>query len=176
MKREKILDLVLCALGAALLSVSGVIAIPAGDVGITLQTFTLFLVLLTMGGKRGSVSCLVYLLLGAVGVPVFSGFRGGFGVLAGPSGGYLFGFLALCLVYWAFTAGHSDKNCRKLGMIFGLLACYLFGSFWYCAVYAKVETSQLALSMGQFVLPYIVPDVIKMVCADAVVRRLNKFL
>ena len=176
MKRERILDLVLCALGAALLSISGVIAIPAGDVGITLQTFTLFLLLLTMGGKRGSVSCLVYLLLGAVGVPVFSGFRGGFGVLVGPSGGYLFGFLALCLVYWAFTAGHSDKNCRKLGMIFGLLACYLFGSFWYCAVYAKVETSQLALSMGQIVLPYIVPDVIKMVCADAVVRRLNKFL
>ena len=89
-------DLCFCAIGAALIAVCAWISIPA-EVPFTLQTFAIFAVCGLLGGRRGTVSVLVYLLLGAVGLPVFSGFRGGLGALLGTTGGYILGFLALAL-------------------------------------------------------------------------------
>ena len=174
MSHEKIRSLALWALGAALLSVSGVMALPAGEVGITLQTFTLFLLLLTLGGKGGTVACGVYLMLGAAGLPVFSGFRGGISMLLGPSGGYLLGFLVLCLIYWACNPGKSDKNRQRLGMVLGLAGCYICGSLWQCWVYTSVDLATFLVTAARSTLPFIIPDVIKMACADALVRRLEK--
>ena len=87
-------DLCFCAIGAALIAVCAWISIPA-DVPFTLQTFAIFTVCGLLGGKRGTVSVLVYLLLGAVGAPVFAGFRGGFASLLGTTGGYLVGFASV---------------------------------------------------------------------------------
>ena len=90
-------DLCFCAIGAALIAVCAWISIPA-DVPFTLQTFAIFAVCGLLGGRRGTVSVLVYLLLGAVGAPVFAGFRGGFASLLGTTGGYLVGFVLLTLI------------------------------------------------------------------------------
>ena len=89
----KIRNMVLSGLFAALLALCGWISLPLGSLRFTLQTFGLLLALLTLGGKWGSVTVLVYLALGAMGLPVFSGFQGGIGVLLGPTGGV---FSVLC--------------------------------------------------------------------------------
>ena len=96
-------NMALCGLFTAILTVCAWISIPVGDMVITLQTFGIFLTLGLLGGKYGTVTMLVYLLLGAVGAPVFSGFRGGLGALLGTTGGYLFGFMLTCLCYRLLT-------------------------------------------------------------------------
>ena len=89
-----------CALFAALLAVCAWLAVPVGQLAISLQTFAVLLTLGILGGKWGMGAILVYLGLGAVGLPVFTGFRGGIGMLLGPTGGYLWGFLVSGLLYW----------------------------------------------------------------------------
>ena len=95
--RMKIRKMTRCALLAAVMAVCAWISVPVGELAVSLQTFAVFLTLGFLGGRLGSAAVLVYLLLGAAGVPVFAGFRGGIGVLLGPTGGYLWGFLAACL-------------------------------------------------------------------------------
>jgi biotin transport system substrate-specific component len=96
----KLQNMVRCGCCAALIAVCAWLSVPVGQIAVTMQTFGVFLTLLLMGGKKGTLACGVYLLLGAVGLPVFSGFQGGPGVLLGPTGGYLLGFLLLALCYW----------------------------------------------------------------------------
>ena len=90
--KSKAYDLVLIALFAALMALCAWVTVPYA-VPFTMQTFGVFLALLLLGGKRGTICMAVYLLLGAVGLPVFSGFRGGVGALVGSTGGYLVGFI-----------------------------------------------------------------------------------
>lgn len=92
--------MVLSSLFAALTAVCAWISLPIPPVAFTLQTFAVGLTLGILGGKWGTVSILLYLLLGAVGLPVFSGFQSGAVALPGPTGGFLWGFLAGGLVYW----------------------------------------------------------------------------
>ena len=99
----------LCGLFAAMMAICAWISIPVFDTAITLQSFALVLAMLLLGGKWATATVTVYLMLGAVGLPVFSGFQGGFGALLGPTGGYLWGFLAATLIYWAFTALCCEK-------------------------------------------------------------------
>ena len=103
-------DMALIGLFAALLAICSWISIPT-TIPFTLQTMGVFLAVGLLGGKRGTISILLYLLIGAVGVPVFSGFKGGIGALAGPTGGYLIGFVGTALIMWLFTArfGSSTK-------------------------------------------------------------------
>ena len=91
-------DLTLIALFAALIAICAWLTVPMPDVPFTMQTFGVFAALLLLGGKRGTLSILLYLLLGAAGLPVFSGFRGGIGSLLGTTGGYLVGFFFSYLV------------------------------------------------------------------------------
>ena len=128
----RVRNMALCALFAALLAVCAWISIPAGDIAITMQTFGIFLTLGVLGGKRGTIAIATYLLLGVVGLPVFSGFQGGVGTLLGVTGGYIAGFLATGLVYWLMTAlGRNKEIFRLLGMLIGLLFCYLLGTLWF---------------------------------------------
>ena len=98
--RAFIYDMVLISISAALIAVCSWISIPLGPVPFTLQTLGILAVMLTAGGRRGTIAVLVYLALGAVGVPVFAGFKGGIASFAGPTGGFLVGFLVSALVYW----------------------------------------------------------------------------
>lgn len=167
----------LCALFAALTAVCAWISVPVLDIAFTMQTFAIFLTLGLMGGKWGTLSILVYLLLGAVGLPVFSGFRGGIGVLLGVTGGYIAGFLASGLVYWLLTAllGQSRK-VRLLGFATGLLVCYGFGSVWFYFVYLQ---GGKAIGMGavlfKCVVPYLLPDALKIALANYLTDRLRRY-
>ena len=166
----KIRDMAICGLFAALLAICAWLSIPVGDSVISLQTFGVFLVLGLLGGKRGCITIVTYLLLGAVGLPVFSGFRGGFGALLGPTGGYLIGFLAMGLVYWAVP--------KKLpAMLVGLFTCYLFGTLWYYGFYLHSGNSgNLFVVFCICVLPYILPDLLKLGLAWVLTKRLKHHL
>lgn len=101
--RLRTVDLVYVALFSVLIAVCAWISIPA-TIPFTLQTFGIFAALTILGGRRGTYATVVYLLLGAVGLPVFSGFQAGIGTLLGATGGFILGFAAQALVYWLLTA------------------------------------------------------------------------
>lgn len=161
----KLKNTVRCGCCAALLAVCAWLAVPVGEISITLQTLGVFLTLMLLGGGKGSAVCVVYLLLGAVGLPVFSGFQGGLGILLGPTGGYLWGFLVLALCYWLL--------CRPLGQItallMGLLMCYLCGTLWFYVSYG----GNFWLVMLKCVAPYLIPDILKLIFARFLSRRIQ---
>lgn len=156
-----------CALFAALTAVCSWIAIPVGDIALTMQTFSVFLTLLVLGGKWGTAAILTYLLLGAAGMPVFSGFQGGFGVLLGVTGGYLWGFLASGLMYWML---------ERFGKIPAILAswtvCYLCGTLWFL----HWAGGGVGFVLLRCVAPYLIPDALKLILALRLSRRLSKFV
>ena len=168
--------LVQVAVMAALLAICAWLTVPAA-VPFTMQTFGVFLALKLLGGKKGTLAILVYILLGAAGLPVFSSFKGGLSALAGPTGGYIIGFLLTGLLYLA--AARLEKNARREDVVLfaGLLLCYLFGTLWFLHVMSgqgKAYTFFEGLSLC--VLPYLIPDLVKLLLADLLSRRLKKLL
>lgn len=153
------------ALFSALMVICAWLAVPLGDMTFTMQTFGIFLALLCLGGKWGTVSILIYLLLGAAGMPVFSGFRGGIGALAGVTGGYLWGFLLSGLTYWALEKFH-----KHLAVAAALAVCYLCGSCWFLFW----SGGGFAFVLLRCVAPYILPDALKLALAFRIARRLPK--
>ncbi len=175
MKRSKpflsTVDMVLIALFSVLIAICAWISIPA-TVPFTLQTFAVLCTLGLLGGKRGTVAILLYLLMGAVGLPVFSNFGGGLGKLLGVTGGYLVGFLAAALVYWLLTklAGEGYP-ARLIGMVLGLTVCYAFGTAWFMVAYAPASGPvSLATALGMCVIPFLIPEAIKVALAAFIVK------
>ena len=170
-KRSVILDMVFTAMFTAIIAVCSIISIPVGEVPITLQTFAVCIAAALLGKKRGTLSVLIYILLGAVGVPVFGGMAGGIGVLAGPTGGYIIGFLPAAVII-GFAAERYERRALPLliSMIVGVLVCYAFGSVWFMVVmkWGIVET------LAACVLPFIIPDAIKIALAVLLANRLGK--
>lgn len=166
-------DMAYIALFAVMIAVCSWISIPA-TVPFTLQTFGVFLAVGVLGGKRGTLAVLVYLLLGMVGLPVFAGFSGGMGCLLGSTGGYIVGFLFSALVMWAMERFLGKKPwVLALSMVLGLIVCYAFGTVWFMQVYAKT-TGAIGLwtALGWCVFPYILPDLVKIVLAMVLCKRL----
>ncbi|MDY5594047.1 MAG: biotin transporter BioY [Oscillospiraceae bacterium] len=170
-------DLALCALFAALIAVCAWISIPA-TVPFTLQTFAIFAALGLLGGKRGTVAVAVYLLLGAIGVPVFAGFQGGIGALLGTTGGYLLGFLLTALIVWGMEARFGSKTgVFLLSAVLGMLVCYAFGTAWYLVVYARTKGAiSLATALGWCVVPFLIPDAVKIALAVLLRGRLKRHI
>lgn len=170
-------ELVFTALMAVIIAVCSWISIPT-TVPFTLQTFGVFMAVGLLGGKKGTVSVIVYILLGAVGVPVFAGFSSGIGVLFGTTGGYIVGFVLSGLVYWAMTAAFGEKlPIMIIAMVLGLLVCYAFGTAWFMIVYAK-NTAPIGLltALGWCVFPFIIPDCIKIALAVVLTKQLKKYV
>ncbi len=131
------LDLVYIATFTSLITVCAWTSL-AFTVPFTLQTFGVFLTLLLLGGKRGTYAVLVYLLLGAVGAPVFAGFSGGIGILFGSTGGYLLGFLGTTLLYWALVKKDTTSTLYRAAILLaGLALCYALGTVWFVMVYTS---------------------------------------
>lgn len=170
----KVRNMALCALFAALLCVCAWISVPVGATAITMQTFGIFLTLSVLGGKRGSIAIAIYVLLGVVGLPVFSGFQGGVGALLGPSGGYLYGFMLTALLYWLVLALGGEK-WQLPGLIFGLLSCYACGCLWFAFGYLSPQSRSLGAVLTGCVLPYLLPDAAKLILAWLLGRRLRRF-
>lgn len=169
-------NMALCGMFTAVLTVCAWLSIPMGDLVISLQTFGIFLTLGLLGGRRGSIAIFVYLLLGAVGAPVFSGFRGGLGALLGTTGGYLFGFMLTVLCYWLLTAIKDSPVTRLIAMVLGLLLCYGCGSFWYMTQYLSVGGTTLGAVLLKCVLPYLLPDILKLSLAWFLTGKLKRFV
>ncbi len=150
---------------------------PFSPVPITLGTLVLYIAAFVLGMKRSTLSCLIYLLLGAVGLPVFSGFSGGFAKVAGPTGGYMLGYLFLTLTAGFFIERFSGKLAfAVLGLILGTALCYLFGTLWL-GIQMNLSPAQ-ALAAG--VIPYLPGDVVKIIIAallgpklGAAIRRIE---
>ena len=160
--------MVLCSLFAALTAVCAWLSFPVADIAFTMQTFAVFLTLGILGGKWGTVSILIYLMMGTVGLPVFSGFQGGIGALLGVTGGYIWGFLFSGLTYWSL-----ERVSKPLAMIAGLIACYACGSAWFL-VYAG--EASLGFVLLKCVVPYILPDAVKLSMAMTLSTRISRQL
>ena len=177
--RLRTLDMAYIALFAVLMAVCAWITVPLPKplVQFTLQTFAMFMALTTLGGQRGLYAMVVYLLLGAVGVPVFSGFRGGLGVLLDTTGGYIIGFAAAALGYWLRTAKLGDSLPVKIAAcVLGLAVCYAFGTAWFLVLYARTTGPiGVTTALSWCVLPYIVPDLLKLALAVVLSGRIKKF-
>ncbi len=174
MKRSQftVRHMVYCAISAALITICAWICVPVLQVSFTMQTFAVFFVLSLLGGRCGFLSVLLYLLLGAVGLPVFSGFQGGVGILLGVTGGYIWGFLAAALVYWVITALFGQKlPIRLLSSVLGMLVCYACGSVWYQTIYAQNSLWAVIITC---VVPYLLPDAVKIALAMYLADRIKK--
>lgn len=168
MKEKKIfstVSLVFMALCAAITCILAPLSIPIGPVPISLTNLVIFFSAYLLGWKRGTLTYLVYLLIGFAGLPVFSGFTGGIGKLAGPTGGYLTGFIftaAICGVF--IEKFHAKIVMCVVGMILGMIVAYALGTAWFCL---STETGVMA-ALGICVFPFIIGDIIKMIIAAIV--------
>ena len=173
--RSKTYDMVYIAVFAVVMAVCSWISIPA-QVPFTLQTFGVFMAVGVLGGKRGTIAVLVYILLGAIEIPVFAGFSGGIGALFGMSGGYIIGFLFSAIVMWGLENLIGRKPVMQIiSMIAGLIVCYGFGTVWFMIVYARTTGAVgLATVLGWCVIPFIIPDLIKIALAFALSGRVRK--
>ncbi len=173
---SKITDMVYIGLSAAIIAVCSWISIPL-TVPITLQTMGVVLISGLFGAKRGTLSILLYILIGAIGVPVFSGFKSGFGVLIGSTGGYIIGFIFTALIVGIVSDKTNKLWALILSMVVGILVCYAFGTAWFAVVYAKTnEPASLATILGWCVIPFLIPDAIKIALAAVLTNRLKKFV
>ena len=165
------------AVSAALLTVCSWISVPL-TVPFTLQTFAVCLISALFGAGTGLLSLLVYVILGTAGLPVFSGFRSGAGVLLGVTGGYIIGFFFTALIV-GLTAAVRKRGIPSLvvSMAGGILVCYAFGTAWFMIVYARsTGPIGLATALGWCVLPYLLPDAVKILLAVWLTRRLYPVL
>ncbi|MDO4816434.1 MAG: biotin transporter BioY [Bacillota bacterium] len=162
-------NLTAIALMSAVMAICSWLTVPTA-VPFTLQTFAVFFSLEYLGGKKGTLAILVYILLGAVGLPVFSGFAGGIGHLAGPTGGYIIGFIASGIIYRLgekFT-GESELLHYALEAVC-LIACYALGTLRYC----RVTGTELWAALCVCVLPFIIPDALKLALAHIAAKRVG---
>ena len=170
-QKIKTKQMVLIALMTAVTCVLGPLSIPLpfSPVPISLTNFAIFLAIFVLGMKSGTISFIIYLLLGAIGVPVFSSFRGGLQVLAGPTGGYLIGFIFLALIM-GFALDHFDRKLVPtiIGMIIGMAVCYAFGTVWL----AKLLSLSFKEGLMMGVIPYLAGDAAKIIIAAIVGPKL----
>ena len=176
-QRSKTYDLVYVSIFVILIAVCSWISIPL-TVPVTLQTFGVFIAVGLLGGKRGTLAVLVYILMGAIGIPVFSGFTGGIGILAGTTGGYIVGFLFSALLMWGMEKLFGkDTKVLAGSMILGLAGCYALGTAWFMAVYAQ-GSGPIGLwsALSMCVVPFIIPDLLKIALALMIRKRLIRFI
>ena len=169
-------SLVFTALGLALIAVCAQIMIPMPLVPFTMQTFAVSLLPALLGWQWSAAAGLVYLALGAVGAPVFSGLRGGLGALLGPTGGYLISYAFEMLLAGLLLKKLSGSfRGRCAAMAAGLLVCYLFGTVWFVVVYSANQGGiSFWAALMKCVIPYILPDLAKIALAAFLAPRLKK--
>ena len=173
--KGKTYDIAYIGVFTVLITICSWISIPTA-IPFTLQTFAVFLAVSVLGGKRGTLAVVVYVLLGAIGVPVFAEFTGGLGIILGNTGGYIVGFIFSALIMWLMESLFGRKVwVQGISMVLGLLACYAVGTAWFMLVYMR-DAGAVALStvLGWCVIPFIIPDAVKMVLALALSNTLKK--
>lgn len=168
-------SMVTMALFAAVTCVLAPLAIPIGPVPISLTNLVIFIASYVLGWKRGTITYIVYLLIGLAGLPVFSGFEGGAGKFAGPTGGYLIGYILTSVICGIFIEKWDKSDAfhialNILGMILGMIVAYTFGTAWFCFSTGTEVLPALSLC----VFPFIIGDLIKMAIAVTVGTALGR--
>lgn len=164
-------EIVFIAMFAAVMAVCSWISVPT-VVPFTLQTFGVFCAVSILGGRNGFFAILVYILLGAVGLPVFAGFSGGLSSLVSPASGYIWGFLVMALIYWGAEKFFGDKLYVQIpALVIGLAMLYVFGTVWFM----YVTKASFAYGFSVCVVPFIAFDLAKMACAVLISGRVRKY-
>lgn len=161
--RERLSALCRTGLMAAVTCILAPMTIPIGPVPISLTNLVVYLSLYLLGWKLATTSILVYLMIGASGLPVFSGFTGGIGKLVGPTGGYLMGFVVIAVVSGMIVDRCSSRVVHFLGLVGGTALCYVMGTAWFC----YVTDSTVGSALGLCVFPFIPLDLVKIALAIA---------
>ena len=177
---------------AALIVVCSYLAVNVGEIPYTLQTLGVCVTAGLLGWKRGTLSVVVYILLGICGIPVFSGFKNFYALIGGASAGYVIGFIFTALLVGLATdymhlIGDKTKNktvgqvleltVLALAMVIGVAVCYFFGTLWFMFVYKGSATAEnLQAALTYCVYPYIWADLIKIIVAALLVNRLQRFV
>lgn len=165
-------DITYIAVFAALMAICSWISIPT-TVPFTLQAMAVFLSVGLLGGKRGTLAVIVYVLLGAIGLPVFAGFSSGLGH---TSSGYVIGFIFSALTMWLFEKFLGTSTpVLAISMLVALLVCYVFGTIWFMVMFTNANGPVALMTvLGWCVFPFIIPDLAKIVVAVILTRRLKK--
>ena len=176
-KKIRTIDMAYIAIGAVLIAICSWISIPV-VVPFTLQTFAVFFLIMLLGGMKATISVFIYILVGAVGLPVFAGFGAGIGVLFGKTGGYIIGFLLMGPLYSLITKCFGKKLWVQItALAAGLIVCYTFGTAWFMYIYMR-DTGEVGLIsvLSWCVFPYIIPDAVKMALAVFISKKFGKRL
>ena len=165
-------QMALVAIMTALTCILAPFSLPIGPVPISLTNLVIYFSLYLLGWKLGTLSYVIYLLIGLVGVPVFSGFTAGPAKLFGPTGGYLIGFIPMAIIAGIVIDKFSQRWIQIFGMIVGTAICYAFGTAWFCIQAGYTVSAALAVC----VIPFIPADLIKMVIAMIIGPEIRKRL
>lgn len=168
-------EMVLTSMMVALMAVCSWISIPSA-VPFTLQTFAVFCAVSLLGGRNSLFAVLAYLLIGAVGVPVFAGPSGGIGIVLGTTGGYMLGFIFITLICWASEKISVNIAVRIAALLIGIAVMYVFGTAWFMWIYtSKTGAVTLGQALKWCVIPFVIPDLIKLVLAVIITERIKKY-
>ena len=180
----EIKKIVLIALMTAMICVISpfAVAIPISPVPISLATFAIYLVVILLGCKDGTLSVLIYVVLGFAGAPVFTGFTGGVAKVLGPTGGYIIGYVFLALIEGLFVKKARESRQHKTtigasimifaGMLLGTVVLYIFGTFWL----AKQSGMTLLAAFFVAVVPFVIGDIVKMIIALFIGKKIRSVL
>jgi biotin transport system substrate-specific component len=173
MNKSKAYQLAIIGIVAAVISILGPLSLPIGVIPISLTTFAILIAVYSLGMKKGTISVLIYILLGLVGLPVFSGFSSGPAKLLGPTGGYIIGYVFMALAAGFFIDRFFDKwYLCFIGMVIGTAFCYGIGTTWLS--YQANMSASAALAAG--VIPFIPGDLLKIIIALIIGPQIRKRL
>ncbi|MBQ7901667.1 MAG: biotin transporter BioY [Clostridia bacterium] len=171
-KKFNIAAMVQCSLFAALLCVLAPLAVPVGVVPVSLGLFAVMLCAVVLGAYKGIISLGVYLLMGVLGLPVFAGGQTGLSTLAGPTGGYVWSYILVCLIIGLVSRQTYKKKFVFVSCLAAILVCYLCGTMQFMAV----TGSELSNALVVCVYPFVAFDIIKAVCAVVLGANIRKRL
>lgn len=168
--KQRTTRLTLMALMSALMCIAGPLTLPIGPVPVSLLSAALMLAAMLLGGRMAAAACGVYLLLGLIGLPVFSGFTGGVGQLIGPTGGFLAGYLPMTGLAGAMCSRTDRRLLQGLALAAGTALLYALGTAWFCLQ----SGADVAAALAVCVLPFLPFDALKIALALAIGPRLRK--
>lgn len=172
-RRISVRATVFVAVMAAVMCVFAPLSIPAGAVPLSLATLAVYLDGALLGRAKGCAAVVVYILIGLVGVPVFSGFIGGFAAVTGITGGYIIGYIPCAYITALFTQRFGGRIwAMAAGMALGTLALYAFGTAWYMLL----TGAEIAAALAACVIPFLAGDALKIAAACALAVPLRKKL
>lgn len=168
---KQIKNICLCAIAAALISVLSPISIPIGVISITLSLFIIYTLAAILKPSQILIALLIYVIIGSIGLPVFSNFKGGISVIFGITGGYIIGYFPAVLIISLMVYNHKNKvYLYPISMVIGTVICYLIGTIWFVIVAQTTFTYALSVC----VFPFIPFDLIKIAAATIISYLINK--